>query len=105
LELCWRDGQLTLAVEPASERNPLRLNGVAVTGAILLPGDQLGLAHHRFVLDAPGLEPEPPPPPAIAADDDALSAAVAAPRGEGWWLILTAAVLALGIALVLLIRL
>jgi hypothetical protein len=107
LELCWRDGQLALLVDPASERNPLRLNGVPINGngVILQPGDQLGLAHHRFVLDAPGLEPEPAPLPVVAAEDDGLTAAVAAPRGEGWWLILTAAVLALGIALVLLIRL
>ncbi|MET0330738.1 MAG: FHA domain-containing protein [Dyella sp.] len=104
LELCWRNGQLALTVEPASQRNPLRLNGVIVTRATLLPGDQLGLAHHRFVLDAPGLEPEPPLPAAVVVDD-ALPEAVAGPRGEVWWLILTAAVLALGIALVLLIRL
>jgi pSer/pThr/pTyr-binding forkhead associated (FHA) protein len=105
LEFSWRDGQLALTVEPVSERNPLRLNGVIVSSAILLPGDQLGLAHHRFILDAPGLEPEPVLQPTTVAGDDALAAAVAAPRGEGWWLILTAAVLALGIALVLLIRL
>jgi hypothetical protein len=68
----------------------------------LRPGDQLGVAMHRFVVDAPGMEPEPeivmPEPPPHLPEE------VAGPSGEVWWLIVTAAVLALGIALVLLIR-
>ena len=58
---------------------------------------------HRFVVDAPGLEPEPeivrPEPPR-----EHLPEEDAGPRGEVWWLIATAAVLALGIAVMLLVR-
>jgi hypothetical protein len=69
----------------------------------LLPGDQIGVATHRFVLEAPGMEAEPE----IVLDEQTtadLPEAAAGPKGEVWWLIVTAAVLALGIALVLLIR-
>ena len=49
------------------------------------------------------MEPEPeivmPEPPPAHLPEEA-----AGPTGEVWWLIVTAAVLALGIALVLLIR-
>ncbi len=79
------------------------MNGVPVRRPALQPGDQLSLGPHRFVLDAPGMEAEPevapPAPPAPA-----VSGEPAGSRGEGWWLILTAALLALGIALVLWIR-
>ena len=85
-----------------SSRYPLRINGREVDGAALHPGDQLGLATHRFVVDAPGMQPEPELPAFPA--DDVLPEELAGPRGEVWWLIVTAAVLALGIALVLLIR-
>ena len=71
--------------------------------AALQPGDQIGLAMHRFVVEAPGMEPEPEivmsePLPTHLPEE------AAGPTGEVWWLIVTAAVLALGIALVLLIR-
>ena len=87
----------------ASERYPLRVNGAPAGRVALHPGDQIGLAMHRFVVDAPGMECEPelPPPapePAHLPEEDA------GPRGEVWWLIVTAAVLALGIALILLVR-
>jgi pSer/pThr/pTyr-binding forkhead associated (FHA) protein len=104
LNAFWRDGQLWLETEqPLSSRYPVRLNGTPVQRAALQPGDQIGLAMHRFVVDAPGMEPEPEipvmdPPPELLPED------VAGPRGEVWWLIVTAAVLALGIALMLLIR-
>jgi len=105
LRVFWRDGRLWL--EPGaqvSSRYPLRLNGRAVgRSAMLAPGDQIGIAMHRFVVDAPGLQPEPeivlPEPPPQRRPE-----APAGPRGEPWWLIATAAVIALGIALVLLVR-
>ena len=33
------------------------VNGVGVRDAVLHPGDQIALEHHRFVLEAPGLPP------------------------------------------------
>ncbi|GAB2578781.1 hypothetical protein GCM10027066_21450 [Dyella jejuensis] len=99
----WRDGQLCLeAGQVIESRYPVRINGTALRQATLLPGDQIGVGMHRFIVDAPGLEPEPeftmPPPPEPLPED------VAGPRGEVWWLIATAAVLALGIALLLLLH-
>jgi hypothetical protein len=104
LDIFWRDGQLRVATSQAPEsRYPLRINGSVVQQAELLPGDQIGIGMHRFLIDAPGLEPEPeivlPEPPVEALPEDA-----AGPRGEVWWLIVTAAVLALGIALLLLMH-
>lgn len=103
-EILWTAGQLRLNVEASSRRHPLRINGIVSEGGVLRAGDQLGLAHHRFVLDAPGLQPEP-----VVASEPAATPALpeeaAGPRGEVWWLIFTAALLALGIAMVLLIRL
>jgi hypothetical protein len=103
LRIFWQDGQLLLEVTQSSERHPLRVNGVIVQKLALQPGDQIGLAKHRFVVDAPGMEPEPeivmPEPEPVHLPEEA-----AGPTGEVWWLIVTAAVLALGIALVLLIR-
>lgn len=103
LRVIWRGTQLWLEAGQQSERYPLRVNGVVVQEVALLPGDQIGLAMHRFVVDAPGMEPEPeivmaPPAPEHLPEEDA------GPRGEVWWLIVTAAVLALGIALILLVR-
>ena len=103
LRIFWAGGQLWLETTQSCERHPLRVNGVAVQKLALQPGDQLGVAMHRFVVDGPGMEPEPeivmaePLPPQLPED-------AAGPSGEVWWLIVTAAVLALGIALVLLIR-
>ncbi len=104
ISLCWVDGELRLQLEQRSAHFPLRVNGVETTALALQPGDQLGLATHRFVVDAPGMQPEPELPAPIGAGD-LLPEEQAGPRGEVWWLIVTAAVLALGIALVLLVRL
>jgi hypothetical protein len=103
LSVGWREGQLLLETGQRSARYPLRVNGVPVEQATLRPGDQIGLGMHRFVVDAPGLEPEPEiaPPPSAQAH---LPEEDAGPRGEVWWLIATAAVLALGIAVALLVR-
>jgi len=103
LRVSWKDGQLRLELLQASARYPLRINGVPTEGGVLHPGDQIGLAMHRFVVDAPGMEREPEPPAAPPAPLH-LPEEDAGPRGEVWWLIITAAVLALGIALILLVR-
>jgi hypothetical protein len=104
LTIFWRENQLLMETgQPVEGRYPVRLNGFAIQQSTLLPGDQIGIGTHRFLIDAPGLEPEPeivlPPEPVRPLPDDA-----AGPRGEVWWLIATAAVLALGIALLLLLH-
>ena len=103
LRLDWQDGRLMLEATHASATYPLRVNGAPVQRVALHPGDQLGLGPHRFVFDAPGMKAEPAtaPPEATAS---VLPEDAAGPRGEVWWLIVTAAVLALGIALVLWMR-
>lgn len=103
VRLFWRDGALRLEQAVGSKRYPLKVNGVETTTDSLYPDDQLGIANHRFLLDAPGMQAEP------AFDESRFGAEplpeeAAGPRGEVWWLIVTAAVLALGIALMLLIR-
>lgn len=103
LTLSWESGELRVAAGPLPERYPLRLNGVAVEQAALHPGDQLGLAMHRFLIDAPGLLPPPAGTPSEPVAKP-LPEEAAGPRGEVWWLIATAALLALGIALILVIR-
>ena len=103
MRISWDDGQIMLEDICRSSSHPLRVNGVAVQHVALLPGDQIGVATHRFVLEAPGTEAEPD----IVLNEEATAAlpeSAAGPKGEVWWLIVTAAVLALGIALALLIR-
>jgi len=104
LRIHWQDGALMLEPTLSSERFPLRVNGVTVSSLALQPGDQIGIAMHRFVVDAPGMEPEPK---IVMAErlPVKLPEAAAGPSGEVWWLITTAALIALGIALVLLIHL
>ena len=103
LKLSWLDGRLWVEAAPVSVTYPLRVNGVPTQRVALRPGDQLSLGNHRFLLDAPGMRPEPvvatPVPPSAA-----MPAEAAGPRGELGWLILTAAVLAVGIALLLWLR-
>ncbi len=99
----WEDEKLMLDAVQSSTRHPLRVNGVTVSRIALQPGDQIGVAMHRFVLDAPGMEPEPRIVTAKLAPSH-LPEEDAGPAGEVWWLIATAAVIALGIALALLIR-
>ncbi|NUR21706.1 FHA domain-containing protein [Frateuria sp.] len=103
LALFWKDGELHVAAGPTPPRYPLRLNGVPVEQAVLHPDDQLGIAMHRFLVDAPGLLPSP----VVTSHEplhERLPEDAAGPRGEVWWLIATAAVLALLIALILLVR-
>lgn len=99
----WDVGRLMLESTCPSDRYPLRVNGVRVQRVALRGGDQIGVAMHRFVLEAPGNEPEPQRAERAPAPLDPPQAS-AGPSGEVWWLIVTAAVLALAIALVLLLR-
>ncbi|UPG84630.1 FHA domain-containing protein [Luteibacter aegosomatis] len=106
LGLAWDDDELVLDASRVPARHAARVNGVTVVRAVLQPGDQIGIAHHRFVLDAPGWAAEPvlalPPSdvPLEAANDESGGA-----RGDVWWLIVTAVLLAIGIAAVLFVRL
>jgi pSer/pThr/pTyr-binding forkhead associated (FHA) protein len=105
LVLRWEEGELVLDGSRVPARHAVRVNGVKVVRASLQPGDQIGLAAHRFVLDGPGWSAEPVvvmPEPEV---EETLPEEAAGPRGEVWWLILTAAILALLIALVLFVRL
>ncbi|TAL90846.1 MAG: FHA domain-containing protein [Rhodanobacter sp.] len=104
LRVRWKEGRILLEDICRSSRHPVRVNGVVVQNVALLPGDQIGVAMHRFVLEAPGTEAEPGTVLLDERTTTNLPEAAAGPIGEVWWLIVTAAVLALGIALVLLIR-
>jgi pSer/pThr/pTyr-binding forkhead associated (FHA) protein len=104
LVLAWEDGELILDGARVPARHAVRVNGVKVVRASLQPGDQIGLAAHRFVLDGPGWSAEPVVVMAEPPSEEPLPEDVAGPRGEVWWLILTAAVLALGIAMVLFVH-
>lgn len=81
----------------------VRVNGQAVQQADLADGDQLAFAAHRFVLDvsAPS-EPVRLPPPDGEADSEPEPARHGTPHREMGWLIVTAALLALVLAWVLL---
>lgn len=98
-----RDGALWLE----TRGTVVQINGVAARQARLAPGDQLCVGAHRYVIEAPGLQAEASlarqraafvPHEAVFPED------TAGPRGEVWWLIVTAALLGLGIALLLLFR-
>ncbi|HEV7777500.1 MAG TPA: FHA domain-containing protein [Luteibacter sp.] len=104
LLLSWIDGELVVDASRVPAKHALRINGVPAVRAVLQPDDQLGIGAHRFVLDAPGWVAEPELPAHEPSVPAALPEDVAGPRGEVWWLILTAALLALGIALVLLVH-
>jgi pSer/pThr/pTyr-binding forkhead associated (FHA) protein len=100
LTLVWDEDELILDASRVPARHAVRVNGVRTVRAALQPGDQIGLATHRFILEAPGWSAEPvvvaPEPEPEPEPEDAN-----APRGDVWWLIVTAALLALGIAVVL----
>lgn len=79
------------------------VNGVPTRDIRLHDGDQIALGPHRFVLDAcarpdPAERDEPPPSRPLPEDS-------AGPRRQVWWLIATAAALALLIAMLLFVRL
>lgn len=96
LELHWRDGALWLCAAAAGECI-VRVDGEPADEVPLSDGEQIAVGAHRFVVDVAGArrdEPESPPKPSDIPDD-------AGPRAEVWWLLATAAALALLIALLL----
>ena len=104
LTLGWDADELVLDGSRVPARHAVRVNGVKVMRAVLQPGDQIGVGAHRFVVDAPGWAAEPvvvmaEPPAEPEAEESGGS------RLDVWWLILTAAILALGIAVMLFVRL
>jgi pSer/pThr/pTyr-binding forkhead associated (FHA) protein len=103
LVLAWEGGELVLDASRVPARHAVRVNGVKVVRASLQPGDQVGIASHRFVVDGPGWAAEPKVV-MPEQEPEPLPEDAAGPRGDVWWLILTAAVLALGIALVLFVQ-
>jgi pSer/pThr/pTyr-binding forkhead associated (FHA) protein len=97
------------------------VNGVAVSSAVLAPGDQIAFDGHRFVLEAPGLPPrgvrhETPSAGSGMGTTQTMQAVRAAPhaghgpattepdtvpRAHFGWLILTALAIAAGIVALL----
>lgn len=65
----------------------LRVNGFPVQEAVLRPGDQLSLAQHRFIIEAPGWQPVQRTPPAMPIPPRANSTQVqrrpVSPPGSG----------------------
>src|SRR5262252_6366918 len=97
------------------------VNGVQVRNAVLHPDDQIAFDHNRFLLEAPGLpgrdqalideRDAPNITQTMRAvrlpdeDDDRPRAAVPGPaRNDIWWLIGAAALIGLGIAMLLLVK-
>ena len=101
------------------------VNGVQVHNAILHPGDQIAFERNRFVLEAPGLpmrnELSVPatanaPSPNITQTMKAIrlpDASTSTPsdaknersnKNDIWWLIIAAALIALGLALLFLVK-
>lgn len=98
-----RDGALWLE----ARGTVVQVNGIAAANGRLAPGDQLCIGAHRYVIEAPGLQAEANlarQRVAFVPHEAALPEDTAGPRGEVWWLIVTAALLGLGIALLLLFR-
>lgn len=84
------------------------VNGVRVNAAVVHAGDQLTFDHSHFIVEAPGLPPRGDAAAARAIteqidavdEDDSVGAA---PRAQGaiWWLIGAAALIALGLGLLI----
>lgn len=107
-----RDGALTLVVQGHGVRlhadapgqtDSVRVNGRVVRQADLADGDQLAFGAHRFVVDiSPAPEPVCPSPAPDETDAEPEPVERGAPHREMGWLIVTAALLALVLAWVLL---
>src|SRR5690625_2843465 len=107
-----RDDALTLVVQghrvwmhadAPGRADSVRVNGCVVRQADLADGDQLAFGAHRFVVDvSPAPEPVRPPPAPDETDAEPEPVQRGAPHREMGWLIVTAALLALVLAWVLL---
>lgn len=80
------------------------VNGVRVRNAGIHPGDQLGFDRSQFVVEAPGLPMrgeagETAGDGHVAMPDDAAATAEPAVQGSIWWLIGAAALIGLGLLL------
>ena len=102
VELC--DGVPCLRSRAEHEAPWLRVNGHAVSSARLRDGDQVMLGTQRFRVEAPTVAARDQAAQSFLPHEAALPEDTAGPRREVWWLLLTAAVLALAIALVLAAR-
>ncbi|SEV99735.1 FHA domain-containing protein [Luteibacter sp. 329MFSha] len=104
LTLSWDGDELVLDASRVPARHAVRVNGVKIVRTSVQPGDQIGIAAHRFIVDGPGWTAEPVPVVAEPEADTATAPVEPSRGGEVWWLILTAALLALGIAAVLFVH-
>ena len=102
VELC--DGVPCLRSRTAQGESSLRVNGHVVTTARLHDGDQIVLGMERFRVEAPTVAARDEAAQSFLPHEAALPEDTAGPRREVWWLLLTAAALALAIALVLAAR-
>ncbi len=102
VELCDGIPCLRSAGLPDDQRP--RVNGHAVATARLHDGDQILFGMQRFRIEAPTVAARDEAAQSFLPHEAALPEDTAGPRREVWWLLLTAAVLALAIALVLAAR-
>ena len=102
VELC--DGVPCLRSEELQGEQRPRVNGHAVNSARLHDGDQIVSGLQRFRVEAPTVAARDESAQSFLPHEAALPEDTAGPRREVWWLLLTAAVLALAIALVLAAR-
>ena len=102
VELCDGIPCLRSAGLPDDQRP--RVNGHTVTSARLHDGDQIVFGMQRLRVEAPTVAARDEAAQSFLPHEAALPEDTAGPRREVWWLLLTAAVLALAIALVLAAR-
>jgi pSer/pThr/pTyr-binding forkhead associated (FHA) protein len=106
LAVVRRDGGLYLDAARVPAELALFVNGRATRDTPLHDGDQIALGAHRFVVDAwvPARTTAHAARDVFLPHEADLPEDTAGPRGEVWWLIVTAAVLGLAIALLLFVR-
>lgn len=106
LAIVRRDGALYLDAGRVPAELAIFVNGLAARDTPLRDGDQVALGAHRFVVDAwvPARTTAHAAREAFLPHEAGLPEDTAGPRGEVWWLIVTAAVLGLAIALLLFVR-
>lgn len=106
LAVVRRDGGLYLDARRVPAELALFVNGRVTRDTPLHDGDQIALGAHRFVVDAwvPSRTRVHAAREVFLPHEADLPEDTAGPRGEVWWLIVTAAVLGLAIALLLFVR-